>query len=211
VPDASHLILGTLGADSRTGTNASDRIVGLDGNDTLDGGNGNDMLQGGIGNDNLIGGNGNDVLQGGAGNDTLNGNNGNDVLEGGKGNDTLTGGSSADVFKWSFGDQGTTAAPANDVIKDFDNSASGDKLDLRDLLHGENSGNLTNYLHFSTTAGGDTLIQISTDGKFSGGTFNATAVDQTITLSGVNLVGSNNDAQVIADLMNRGKLITDHG
>jgi len=211
VPDASHLILGTLGADSRTGTNASDRIVGLDGNDTLDGGNGNDMLQGGIGNDNLIGGNGNDVLQGGAGNDTLNGNNGNDVLEGGKGNDTLTGGSSADVFKWSFGDQGTTAAPANDVIKDFDNSASGDKLDLRDLLHGENSGNLTNYLHFSTTAGGDTLIQISTDGKFSGGTFNATAVDQTITLSGVNLVGSNNDAQMIADLMNRGKLITDHG
>ena len=83
-------------------------------------------------------------------------------------------------------------------------------LDLRDLLVGESNGNLSDYLHF-TTAGGNTTISISTTGAFSSG-FSSGAVDQTITLTGVNLVGSfSSDQQIIQDLLQRGKLLTDPG
>jgi len=52
------------------------------------------------------------------------------------------------------------------------------------------------------------VIEISSEGKFTAGSH--AAVDQVITLAGVNLVGSfTNDNQVIADLLARGKLITD--
>ena len=187
-------------------------LTDTNGNDTLNGGSGHERLVGGDGTDALNGNGGNDWLQGGAGNDTLAGGAGNDVIEGGKGNDTLTGGTGADVFKWSLADQGTTAAPAADTVSDFDNSPSGDKLDLRDLLVGEHSdlGNLTNFLHF-TVVGGDTKIEISSTGGFTGGAYSAGAVDQTITLTGVNLVGGfSSDNQVINDLIARSKIVVDH-
>ncbi|HTP73696.1 MAG TPA: type I secretion C-terminal target domain-containing protein, partial [Burkholderiaceae bacterium] len=193
-----------------TATNANTHMEGLAGNDTLNGANGNDMIFGGAGNDTLNGNAGNDYLHGGAGTDVLNGGAGNDVLIGGKGNDTLTGGTGSDVFRWQLSDQGTPGTPAADAIADFDNSAAGDKLDLRDLLVGENSGNLTNYLHFAMS-GGNTVVSISTSGAFSSG-FSTGAVDQTITLTGVNLVGSfTTDQQIIQDLLQRGKLLTDPG
>jgi Ca2+-binding RTX toxin-like protein len=128
----------------------------------------------------LTGTSGEDALAGGSANDLLNGGAGADLLIGGKGSDTLTGGTGADVFKWGLADQGTNAAKAADTVMDFDNSPTGDKLDLRDLLAGEHSdqGNLANFLHFSVTAG-STKIEISTSGGFAGGTYNAAAVDQT--------------------------------
>jgi len=168
------------------------------------------MIFGGAGNDSLNGGNGNDYLHGGLGTDALDGGSGNDLLIGGKGNDTLTGGSGSDVFRWQLGDQGSAGSPAADTVADFDNGASGDKLDLRDLLVGENNGNLSNYLHFSLS-GSDTVVSISTTGAFSSG-FSNGAVDQTITLNSVNLVGSfTTDQQIIQDLLQRGKLLTDPG
>jgi Ca2+-binding RTX toxin-like protein len=168
------------------------------------------MIFGGAGNDTIDGGNNNDYLHGGAGTDVITGGSGNDMLIGGKGNDTLTGGAGSDVFRWHLGDQGTTASPAADTVADFDNAASGDKLDLRDLLVGDSSTNLSNYLHFSTS-GGNTTVSISTAGAFSSG-YSSGAVDQTITLNGVNLVGSfTNDQQIIQDLLQRGKLLTDPG
>ncbi|RQP24754.1 tandem-95 repeat protein [Albitalea terrae] len=192
---------------------------------TLDGGVGNDTITGSTGKDKLIGGQGNDILSGGAGDD---------ILIGGKGNDTLTGGTGHDVFQWKLGDGGTAGTPAADVISDFDNANySGDVLDLRDLLVGEthtanvigmpasigltntvtvtaDNGNLANYLHFAMS-GSDTVVSISTTGQFSGG-FATGKVDQTITLTGVNLVGSfTTDAQIINDLLKRGKLVTDGG
>jgi surface adhesion protein len=95
-------------------------------------------------------------------------------------------------------------------VADFENGATGDKLDLRDLLVGDSSTNLSNYLHFSTS-GGNTVISISTTGAFSSG-FASGSVDQTITLSGVNLVGAfTSDQQIIQDLLQRGKLLTDPG
>ena len=146
-----------------------------DGNDTLLGGAGDDILFGQGGDDYLDGGKGNDILLGGTGKDTLIGGEGNDLLIGGAGNDILTGGSGADTFAWKAGDYG------NDVIKDF-NANEGDRIDLKDLLKGENDSNIDNYLKITTVDGVSTL-QVSSEGKLNaaGGVANA---DVTIKLEG---------------------------
>ncbi|MGA9221091.1 MAG: type I secretion C-terminal target domain-containing protein, partial [Pseudomonas graminis] len=114
------------------------------------------------GNDTLLGGNGNDILFGQGGNDILNGGNGNDILMGGKGNDILTGGAGADTFAWKAGD---TNSGGFDVIKDF-NKGEGDRIDLRDLLQGEDTDTLSKYLQV-TNDGRDTILQVSTTGQFA--------------------------------------------
>ncbi|HEX7639653.1 MAG TPA: Ig-like domain-containing protein, partial [Burkholderiaceae bacterium] len=208
-------VYGTAGDDTLTITDASIGSSsirwGLDGNDSIVGSIGHDTLVGGAGNDTLVAGSGSTLLDGGTGNDSLVGGTGSDTLSGGAGNDTLTGGDGSDVFKWHLGDQGTTAVPAKDTITDFNTAAAssgGDVLDLRDLLVGESrpagttgAGDLTNYLHFSY-ANGDTTIHISTTGSVG------TGEDQQIVLSGVDLVGTNTDAQIITTLLGEGKLIT---
>ena len=149
--------------------------------------------------------------------------------------DVLTGLAGHDVFRWSLGDQGTTALPARDIVSNFDaatpsQSTSGDVLNLRDLLVGEfhapnvgslpgaviaDTGNLDQYLHFSTVSTGagtpdSTVISVSSSGGYTGGLYNPGAVDQVITLTGVNLMaGFTTDQQVLDDLLKRGKLITD--
>jgi T1SS-143 domain-containing protein len=156
----------------------------------------------------ITGTTGADALGGGSGSNTVSGGSGDDIIYGGAGGDTLTGGAGSDVFAWHLADQGIAGTPATDVVTDFNNASGGDVLDLRDLLTGESSGNLSNYLHFSTS-GANTTISISSSGGFSGG-YSSGAVDQVITLQGVDLIGGmTTDAQVIADLLNRGKLITD--
>ncbi|MDP2152444.1 MAG: type I secretion C-terminal target domain-containing protein, partial [Methylotenera sp.] len=175
---------------------------------TILGGSGANMLTGGAGNDYIDGGAGNDTIVGGAGNDRILGGTGNDTIIGGSGNDTLTGGLGADVFKWSLADAGTAGSPAKDVVTDFDMVAASDKLDLRDLLQGENSTSLENYLHFEKI-GSDTVVHISSDGSFNG-TNISTATVQIITLQNVDLVGSyTNDQQIIQNLLDNQKLITD--
>ncbi len=114
------------------------------------------------GNDTLLGGNGNDILFGQGGDDILNGGNGNDILIGGKGNDILTGGAGADTFAWKAGD---TNSGGFDVIKDF-NKGEGDRIDLRDLLQGEDTDTLSKYLQI-TNDGHDTILQVSTTGQFA--------------------------------------------
>ena len=80
---------------------------------------------------------------------------------------------------------------------------------MRDLLVGENAASLSNYLHFDKV-GDSTVVQISSTGGFADGTYNPTAVDQRITVVGVDLVGSfSSDQQVIQDLLSRGKLLSD--
>jgi Ca2+-binding RTX toxin-like protein len=156
-------------------------------------------------NDTLTGGTGNDILRGGAGADTLSGGNGTDTLTGGAGNDSLTGGVGADTFVWNFGDKGTTAAPAGDTVAGFTTGATGDILNLQDLLQGENSATLTNYLHF-TSDGTNTTVSISSAGSFNGSNY-GTVTDQTILLNGVNLTGG--DAAIITALKLTNNLITD--
>ncbi|MFA5942022.1 MAG: Ig-like domain-containing protein [Sinimarinibacterium sp.] len=126
------------------------------------------------------------------------------------GSDTLIGTDGPDVFVWHLADRGTPGAPAVDTINGFDPapvSGGGDALDLRDLLQSEESGSLTDYLHFETS-GSDTLVHISSTGGFAGG-FDPGHVDQRIELAGVDLTSIGNDQQIIQNLVNNGKLITD--
>ncbi|MCF8177341.1 MAG: tandem-95 repeat protein [Sulfuritalea sp.] len=158
------------------------------------------------------------VLLGGAGDDVITGGMGGDLIAGGAGNDTLSGGLNdlvSDTFKWSLADKGAVGSPAVDTITDFATAAKasgGDVLDLRDLLQGENqtsgTGNLADFLHFEKT-GSDTKVHISSSGGFNSG-YTFAAEDQTVLLQGVDLIGVNTtDAQIIQDLLTKGKLITD--
>ena len=117
-------------------------------------------ILGGSADSTLSGGAGNDYISGGAGNDILIGGDGDDILMGGTGDDTLTGGTGADQFVWKAGHTG------NDVITDF-NAAQGDRIDLSDLLQGEEtSTDLTNYLRVDTAT---STLQISSNGQFGSG------------------------------------------
>ena len=93
-----NVVVGTNGADTRSGTPAKNLMFGLNGNDVLDGRGGNDCVYGNRDADRLSGGPGNDVVRGGRGDDQLAGNDGNDqlvdhrdrdLLSGGAGNDSL--------------------------------------------------------------------------------------------------------------------------
>ena len=154
---ANDLIRGYAGNDTINGGDGHDLIYGGADGDTLNGGAGNDKLFGGVGNDTLNGDAGNDFLDGGADNDILNGGGGDDILRGGLGNDQLTGGTGADLFLWLRGDLNT--AGGTDIIRDL-NRVEGDRIDLSDLLQGENEANILNYLRVDTAT--STLLVSST-------------------------------------------------
>ncbi|QQX79800.1 tandem-95 repeat protein [Shewanella sp. KX20019] len=124
--------------------------------------------------DTLSGGEGNDILFGQGGNDTLIGGTGEDTMIGGLGEDTMTGGEGEDTFVWSAGS--VDGADTTDHITDFD--IAEDKLDLSDILQGDNANELSQYINF-TDIGGSTSINIDTD---QNGSF-----DQHIVLDGVDL------------------------
>ena len=200
----------TINTTSTGVSDAREILAGSSADDALTGGGGtsSDMLFGGAGNDTLTTtGSGTHLLVGGSGNDTLTGGTGADVLLGGSGNDLLTGGAGVDVFVWKLADKGTAGSPASDTVADF-NENTGDKLNISDLLQGENSSNLANYLHFTYDSGTNaTTVHISSTGGYSSGFSNA-QTDQTIVLSNYN-PGSTSDATIITNLISAGKLITD--
>ncbi|WP_202369371.1 retention module-containing protein [Pseudomonas sp. MWU318] len=127
-------------------------------------------------NDTLTGDNNNNVINGGLGNDILNGGGGDDLLIGGMGNNTLTGGAGADTFQYLKGNSG------HDTITDF--TPGTDKLDLSQLLQGENgtTASLDDYLHFTVTGSGASVLTSIDVSALAGATPN-----QTIDLAGVNL------------------------
>ncbi len=229
-------IVGSEGDDTLNGGTGYDVLEGGDGNDTLNGGTENDVLAGGAGNDILNGDDGDDILRGNDGADTLNGGAGADLLEGGADADTLAGGAGADtllggagddilsggiadgvsdIFRWELSDRGTTGSPAEDTVNNFDVAAAGsggDVLDLRDLLQGEDhdagTGNLSQFLSFELS-GSDTIVHVSSTGGFGGG-YSPGNEDQSITLTGVDLVtGFANDQAIIQQLLDDNKLIVD--
>ncbi|MEN9485100.1 MAG: hypothetical protein RJB37_2980, partial [Pseudomonadota bacterium] len=94
----------------------------------------------------------------------------------------------------------------------------GDIIDLRDLLAGENTSTLQNYLEFTFSGSGSTAsttIHVSANGSFTGGTYSAAAEDQAIVLTGVDLRTSlgldtaATDADIISKMLTQGKLIVD--
>ncbi|WP_348529662.1 beta strand repeat-containing protein [Pseudomonas fluorescens] len=209
--DGNDILSAGSGNNTLHGGAGDDLLYSGTGNDLLDGGTGNDTVSYahatagvtvnlgllaaqntlGAGTDtltgieNLIGSNFNDTLtgdgasnriSGGLGHDVLNGGGGDDLLIGGLGNNTLTGGSGADTFQWQAGNSG------HDVITDF--TPGLDKLDLSQLLQGENgsAASLDDYLHFSVTGSGASLVTSIDVSAIAGATPN-----QTIDLAGVNL------------------------
>ncbi|WP_261842060.1 type I secretion C-terminal target domain-containing protein [Aliamphritea ceti] len=155
-----------------------------------------------------------DTLTGTNAIDALGGNEEANTLIGGGGDDTLTGGLGSDTFVWNLNDGGSPGDPAEDVITDFDTAlpgSDGDVLDLSDLLVDEQNNDLTDYLYFDLSNDGDTVVHISTTGGFNSDFTNVDAVEeQTIELTGIDLVTGNSDqALLIQDLVDNGKLITD--
>ncbi|MFW9080969.1 retention module-containing protein [Pseudomonas sp. P2757] len=155
--------LGTLGAQNTLGA-GTDTLTGIE------------NLVGSNFNDSLTGDNNSNVINGGLGNDTLNGGGGDDWLIGGLGNNTLTGGAGADTFQWLKGNSG------HDVVTDF--TPGTDKLDLSQLLQGENAttASLDDYLHFTVSGSGASVMTSIDVSAMAGATPN-----QTIDLAGVNL------------------------
>jgi Ca2+-binding RTX toxin-like protein len=202
-------IIAADGNDLVTGAGGNDLIQGGAGVDDLDGGAGDDVLYGGTDGDELKGGDGQDNLYGGAGIDTLDGGANDDVLIGGKGADALTGGTGSDVFAWEFADEGTVGVPVVDTITDFSNGAN--ILDLSDLLSGEQTDTLDQYLHFEYD-GANTTVFIDVDGVDSLGDDVKDSDSQQIILVGVDLTNSGDlttDADIINSLLTNNQLIVD--
>ena len=205
----NNTVHGNGGNDVLSGGAGNNNFYGDAGNDLLFSGPGNDLLDGGSGVDtasyahattgvtvtlgqvstqtgagldtlvaieNLIGSNYNDTLIGDTGANVINGGLGNDTLIGGLGNDTLIGGAGSDTFLWRQGEIG------RDTVSDF--TPGTDKLDLSQLLQGENasSASLDDYLHFKVTGSGASLVTTIDISAVAG-----SAPVQTIDLAGVNL------------------------
>jgi Ca2+-binding RTX toxin-like protein len=126
-----------------------------------------DTLCGTSGADVLSGHRGSDSLWGYGGNDTLIAGDGNDALHGGTGDDFMLGGTGSDVFMWQSADAGTAGAPQVDTLVDFD-LASGDTVNLDDLLQGEAANTLDSFLFFEKV-GSDTILHVSSAGALTPG------------------------------------------
>ncbi|MEA9979921.1 type I secretion C-terminal target domain-containing protein, partial [Pseudomonas sp. CCC3.2] len=209
--DGNDVLQAGSGNSELFGDNGNDILISGPGNDLLDGGAGNntasyanatagvhvdlsiitaqntlgagtdtlaniDNLIGSHFNDTLIGDSGSNIINGGLGDDILNGGGGDDILIGGLGNNTLTGGSGNDTFKWEQGNFG------HDLVTDF--SIGVDKLDLSQLLQGENSSaaSLDDYLHFKVSGAGASVVTTIEINSIVG-----QAPTQTIDLAGVDL------------------------
>ena len=141
-----------------------------------------------------------------------------------------SGGSGADVFAWNFADRGAPGAPAIDTVADFDIAHAtnqldgGDVLDLRDLLQGEQHRDLARPLprvrhHQPAGQHADPRQQRRRlrRGRRLERRAGARSQDQTIVLQGIADIrgaladAASSDNQVIQELVNRGKLLVDHG
>lgn len=132
----------------------------------------------------------NNFLFGSAGDDTLVGTAGVDVIVGGEGVDILTGNGGLDIFDYNHPDDG------DDIITDFTAGASGDRLDLIDLLKGYNSTSTDADFVTVTDDNANTIVGIDVNGRV-GGAFSA---DLSISLTGVT-------GYTLEDMINSGNIV----
>ena len=127
-------------------------------------------LWGGIGNDTLNGEGGDDTLIGGAGLDTVDGGSGDDLIMIGVGGDQVSGGAGADIFKFDA-TIGTAIAANTADIFDFETGASGDVLDVAEILGNigyDGADPLADGTVQFVQSGDDTIVKIDADGTSGG-------------------------------------------
>jgi Ca2+-binding RTX toxin-like protein len=165
-PYVEHITLMGSGNVNATGNALGNILAGNGGNNILSGGSGNDTLTGGAGNDSLVGGLGNDLLVGGAGSDTMNG------------------GAGRDVFDYD------ALSDAGDTIVGFALGATGDVLDLRDLLedigYAGSDAVDEGYILFAKVGTG-TVVSVDVDGALGASTPITLATLTGITLTAAHL------------------------
>jgi Ca2+-binding RTX toxin-like protein len=159
--------LGVKASDGDQDSTATQSLqITFDSDETIQAGSNGSALGGGNGANNLLGGVGDDILTGG------------------KGSDTLTGGSGSDSFVWKAGDAGSAGSPDLDVVKDF-NTSQDDRLNLSDLLQGETTSTIDNFLKLIVDSGtGNATLLVSKDGHLNDGGSAASHADLSITLEG---------------------------
>jgi Ca2+-binding RTX toxin-like protein len=149
------------------------------------------------------------IIKDGRGNNELIGTDQDDVIIGGAGNDILTGGDGADLFVWQAGDEfNLSNISAQDTVTDF-NIEQGDVLDFADILVGEESGDLADYIHIEDN-GVDTVIELKPEG--AGGDVKQTITLQGTTLADMGLGGfdtSTQQAEIINKLVQDGHVNVD--
>ncbi|HJR22569.1 MAG TPA: VCBS domain-containing protein, partial [Dongiaceae bacterium] len=120
--------------------------------------------------DKLTGSNSDDVIYGGGGNDTINGGDSNDVIYGGVGADAMNGGTGRDTYLYN----GLSEGGATETISGFTTGATGDVLDLHDLLvdfapgYDGTNAFTGGFVSFDTSLG-NTEVKIDADGSAGGG------------------------------------------
>ncbi len=191
VPDASAFSVDVGGSRNVTGVAISDKnvVLTIDGAAIVDGNTVNVnytkpasgiVLEGTQGNDAVSLSN---LIVGTSGVNTITGTSGNDIIIANAGADTLTGNGGVDTFDYN------STTDGNDTISDFVIGSGGDKLDLSDLLTGETSGTLANFIEVTDSNGaadgGDITLKIDADG---GSSF--TSPDIAITLTGAGITGA---------------------
>lgn len=130
-----------------------------------------------------------------------------DFLVGTDGNDIFTGNAGPDTFVWKDGHAGTEGTPAFDIVTDF-SAAEGDVLDFSDLLQGEESGDITDFISV-IQSGDDVLINLTPEGNGE--------MTQTVKLKDTNFndlgIGgfdaATQQAQIIDTLISNGQLNVD--
>ena len=84
-------------------------------------------------------------------------------------------------------------------------------LNLSDLLTGESSSTIENYLDVIVNAS-NTEVRISSTGGFSSGIYNATVEDSRIILAGIDLItatGTTDETTLLQNLLSNSRLIID--
>jgi uncharacterized repeat protein (TIGR01451 family) len=108
-------VIGTVGADTLSGTDKRDVIAALGGDDRITSLEGRDIVCGGAGNDVIRAGGDGDIVRAGAGDDRVRGADGDDVLAGNGGNDNLGGGPGDDALKGGNGTDRCAGGPGADT------------------------------------------------------------------------------------------------